>query len=806
MKIALHLFFLLSLTALYGQRGIVSGTLEADGGPLPGANVIIKGTTTGTQTDFDGNYSIECEVGDTLVIAFVGYDNREILVTPSLLGFEDIPYTAPREAVPAIKTIAYNDAVQRATNSFNNIPSLNSSPYMYTKRDGYRSFSGIKDIKQNDNIVTLKYSDGAMYFDGTYTGSARLRIISDKNLPAYAINPYSTVLSTNHRASTTIWDENIRGGLSVNYGIGNDNYKSTVFHNEGISVNFSTQGAYKIPLQIQVGYNSATDNLANINGYQNLLLASQLTNAQFQETPLLVLDGNRSISKSKKFRTALTAQMYLGEDFELIGTQSLLLSNRNEEYRLRARTFGYENDYQSNKRFNNIASNTALKFLTDFLISDNIGVNTVSKFQLQHSEIDYDFNEVGNENPLSTAKSLRQDIFEMQHSVNLDYNNHVFLNLSNTSITSTRQMGALFVPQVSVSAVPTAIWWGLSNGFIDYINVSARYGETVSTSGLFYDNYAHQSLLLEDVEAFQLLNNRDLFYPEDLALERGRSFELATEFRLFYNRLTLGFTYENRKDNNGIFPIRSSDGFVLDNVANTQTRGFDVSLSTLNINGYNGSARWKTEVTLSRKRTKVNSLLNGSNRVAIAGFSNLNANLIPGESAGVIVGTAFERDNDGVITTDNQENPTIAEDLRIIGDPTPDFNLGITNHLDIGRWDVALSVDYQHGGDVWNGTRKALNEFSGADESYIEKATYVNLKYLSAGYELVDEKKWKNSGHLPFFNSFKISVFANNLATSSAYRGATPYSTAFDNQSARSIQYFNTPLQIETGFSITAKI
>ncbi len=36
----------------------VSGTVSEENGPLPGANVIIKGTTTGTQTDFDGNYSI----------------------------------------------------------------------------------------------------------------------------------------------------------------------------------------------------------------------------------------------------------------------------------------------------------------------------------------------------------------------------------------------------------------------------------------------------------------------------------------------------------------------------------------------------------------------------------------------------------------------------------------------------------------------------------------------------------------------------------------------------------------------------
>ena len=56
----------------------VSGTVSEENGPLPGASVLIKGTTTGTQTDFDGNYSITANPTDVLVFSYVGYATQEI--------------------------------------------------------------------------------------------------------------------------------------------------------------------------------------------------------------------------------------------------------------------------------------------------------------------------------------------------------------------------------------------------------------------------------------------------------------------------------------------------------------------------------------------------------------------------------------------------------------------------------------------------------------------------------------------------------------------------------------------------------
>ncbi|SHF84485.1 TonB-linked outer membrane protein, SusC/RagA family [Arenibacter palladensis] len=62
------------------QQTITGTIVDELGQPIPGANIVIKGTTTGVVTDFDGNYSIEASPTDELVISYVGYTTQNIVV------------------------------------------------------------------------------------------------------------------------------------------------------------------------------------------------------------------------------------------------------------------------------------------------------------------------------------------------------------------------------------------------------------------------------------------------------------------------------------------------------------------------------------------------------------------------------------------------------------------------------------------------------------------------------------------------------------------------------------------------------
>ncbi|MDY2588306.1 YfbK domain-containing protein [Winogradskyella aquimaris] len=80
----LFLILCISLFTLssYAQEKEVSGTVTTanDGLPLPGASVIVKGTSKGVNTDFEGKYTITVKLGDILVVSFVGMETAEVTI------------------------------------------------------------------------------------------------------------------------------------------------------------------------------------------------------------------------------------------------------------------------------------------------------------------------------------------------------------------------------------------------------------------------------------------------------------------------------------------------------------------------------------------------------------------------------------------------------------------------------------------------------------------------------------------------------------------------------------------------------
>ncbi|MFC6859890.1 SusC/RagA family TonB-linked outer membrane protein [Zunongwangia atlantica] len=85
MKKTLHgmltLFMVLVVQLVFAQEKNVSGTVVDEGGlPLPGVNVIEKGTNNGVQTNFDGEYNISVTEGSTIVFSYVGYSKQEFVV------------------------------------------------------------------------------------------------------------------------------------------------------------------------------------------------------------------------------------------------------------------------------------------------------------------------------------------------------------------------------------------------------------------------------------------------------------------------------------------------------------------------------------------------------------------------------------------------------------------------------------------------------------------------------------------------------------------------------------------------------
>ena len=65
---------------LHAQQSTTGVVLDAAGVPIPGATIIISGTTQGTTSDFDGNFSIQTNDGDSLEISSIGFESQTIAV------------------------------------------------------------------------------------------------------------------------------------------------------------------------------------------------------------------------------------------------------------------------------------------------------------------------------------------------------------------------------------------------------------------------------------------------------------------------------------------------------------------------------------------------------------------------------------------------------------------------------------------------------------------------------------------------------------------------------------------------------
>lgn len=109
----LHLFrvALLSLCLLAGMTLsaaplTVSGTVTqaSDGEPLVGVSILIKGTSQGTTTDIDGNYTLKVDEGAILQFSYVGFTTREIKVTSDRL---DVALLEDTEVLDEVVVVGY---------------------------------------------------------------------------------------------------------------------------------------------------------------------------------------------------------------------------------------------------------------------------------------------------------------------------------------------------------------------------------------------------------------------------------------------------------------------------------------------------------------------------------------------------------------------------------------------------------------------------------------------------------------------------------------------------------------------------
>lgn len=104
----LGLLLMLLPISIFAQSTVSGTVVDNNGMPIPGVNIAVKNTTKGTTTDFDGNYSIVLENGDTLSFSYIGYRTQEIVFDGSETSI-DVAMVEDAEALSEVVVVGYGD-------------------------------------------------------------------------------------------------------------------------------------------------------------------------------------------------------------------------------------------------------------------------------------------------------------------------------------------------------------------------------------------------------------------------------------------------------------------------------------------------------------------------------------------------------------------------------------------------------------------------------------------------------------------------------------------------------------------------
>lgn len=938
----LPFLFLLFSAYTFSQEGTVVGTLNDDyGQPIPGVNVILKGTTTGTITDFDGYYSIKCHVGDVLVFTTIGMKAKQVVVTASMFGIELDNSIIEKTAVASIKSDAYKNALKNIQQTEISVPSIESSNRTYNKKNPFE-YQRIKEIEVEKDQVKLTYFNPDIFYEVGYKTISSFQFVKNSNLPqlqtsfsqgsslngelaflgaetgnVYAYGPelsalefdglnyeydtngrlvqigngsgnmakaynnsiFNTSLKTFNNVFLNITTNDALLGFDFTNKTQKDLYNIEKNHSNDLILKYrvanSTKG--KLTWDTFVKYSTVKDNQPNINGFQNnLLLNHWITPPSFSNNqgsvlsnntqrsfspnaynnPKWLFNNNKNSEENEFFVASIQNKFSLTDAINIESKLNYTTYNNTQNFGLVKNTIGFENGYLSQRSIGKNSFNTILNFNYNKYQNDS-EIDIISTTNYTYEDLGYALNqETGfdtfsfnnEQNRSSINQSLNRNTLRLLNKFSHKWTElGITTSFGNNSYISSIQNTKWFLPtmQFKIDLNQLIYIYNFSN-----LSISINTAFDVNDASLLYGNQSHNSLNLMPSESLNYTAVNDLFLNNSIQLEEKKSYDinLSTAFRFIGAHFDFGFTYFNTKTKGAVFPVIEGQTFQLKNVADLKNKGFEVDLST-NI-WFSNSFTYRPSLIFSTYRTKVTKLIDGSNIIPIAGFSTISKNLIAGQSAGVLVGSAFARDSNNNMIIDTNGFPLVASEPKIIGDPIPSFNIGFNNDITFKKFKMSFVIDFQKGGDVWNGTQNVLNYFGtsqqsanergitnfvfngvteqentnttavdfynpanpitknkfvrygfeGVAEDAIEDGSYINLKSVDILYSIINDSKNK------FIRNFDVGIYANNLITWSKFRGATPYSSLYGNASGQGLNFFNAPVISEIGLQLNIKI
>ncbi|MDH5597563.1 MAG: hypothetical protein OEY34_00480, partial [Cyclobacteriaceae bacterium] len=421
--------------------------------------------------------------------------------------------------------------------------------------------------------------------------------------------------------------------------------------------------------------------------------------------------------------------------------------------------------------------------------------------------------------------------YETLFSVFYDYDNFIkstfslkkyYSNTLNTQRTN-------LYPSFNFSFDPNEI---IDSYIFDRLKAYVSIGSNIQEASLIYPDksFLTTDLSVENYHAFY--ESRELLPQENLSPETEIKFDAGLNIIAFYN-LYIDFSYYTHHASNIILPVQTNGIYELTNAASVNHRGTTLSIDYA---PYMYDGYLSLGIDFSKGRSLVKEVYNSSTPLSIAGFNTIQRVITPGENYGVIYGTGYLRNANNEIIIDNEGFPIEDNQLRIIGDPTPNWMGAISGQYSINNFEIGILIEHKNGGDRWNGTRAMLDYLGRSTETAelrntsnhifegvdllgnpnlipvsfldtslpVEKNRWTRYGWDGVGEEYIEDASWTKVSEFSVshtwrrlpktkINSIILSGIINNFLMFSKYKGVIPSSNLFGYAQGNGLDLFNTP-------------
>lgn len=321
---------------------------------------------------------------------------------------------------------------------------------------------------------------------------------------------------------------------------------------------------------------------------------------------------------------------------------------------------------------------------------------------------------VGNtqEQTASETKTMRR-LWALYADALLSYKNYAFLNLTlrnDHSSTLPVENNSYYYPAITGSFVFTDAF-DMNQDILNFGKVRIAWGKVGNDAGTYYVDGTYLQDTPFGGRPIMLLPTTS--YDPALRPEFTTEFEVGTELQFLQNRLSLDLTWYNRSTTDQIAPLSLP--------ASTGSRTYYTNFGEMNNKGVEIGARvvpvrtrdleWELFGTFTKNKSNVVSLIDEIDQITLStgSSSEPQPTLKPGLPYGFLRGTVIARDNEGnMLVNPNSgayiENPELGD----LGDPYPDYRIGISNTLTYKGVSLNVMFDARVGGILISGPASDL--------------------------------------------------------------------------------------------------